>query len=91
LEVSVHVSGYPPLFRGEWELRLNDISGFYMNYNLYPQDIPWRDSISHAVKYFKGTEYTISKPRDLWFATSEMVNRIARSKHLKTSSAFGAR
>jgi hypothetical protein len=73
--------------------RIGDIECplFYMNYNLYPQDIPWRDSISHAVKYFKGTEYTISKPRDLWFATSEMVNRIARSKHLKTSSAFGAR
>ncbi len=59
---------------------------FYMNYNLYPQAIPWKDSISHAVKYFKGTEYTISRPRDLWFATSEMVNRIARSKHLKTSA-----
>jgi len=27
LEVSVHVSGYPPLFQGEWELRLNDIGG----------------------------------------------------------------
>jgi hypothetical protein len=27
LEVSVHASGYPPLFRGEWELRLNDIGG----------------------------------------------------------------
>ena len=65
---------------------------FYMNYNLYPQTIPWKDSISHAVKYFKGTEYTISKPRDLWFATSEMVNRIARSKHLKTSAmALGTR
>lgn len=59
---------------------------FYMNYNLYPEAIPWKDSISHAVKYFKGTEYTITKPRDLWFATIEMVNRIARSKHLKMSS-----
>lgn len=59
---------------------------FYMNYNLYPQAIPWKDSIGHAVKYFKGTEYTISKPRDLWFATSEMVNRIERSKHLKASA-----
>ena len=75
--------------------RIGDIECplFYMNYNLYPQEIPWRDSISHAVKYFKGTEYTISKPRDLWFATSEMVNRIARSKHLRTSSVLtlGAR
>jgi hypothetical protein len=72
--------------------RIGDIECplFYMNYNLYPAAIPWKDSISHAVKYFKGTEYTISKPRDLWFATSEMVNRIARSKHLKTSALIGA-
>jgi hypothetical protein len=27
LEVSVYVSGYPTLFQGEWELRLNDICG----------------------------------------------------------------
>jgi hypothetical protein len=27
LEVSVHVGGHPPLFAGEWELRLNDIGG----------------------------------------------------------------
>ena len=53
---------------------------FYLNYNLYPAQIPWRDSISHAVKYFKGQEYTISKPRDLWFATSEVVNRIVKSR-----------
>jgi hypothetical protein len=60
---------------------------FYMNYNLSPQTIPWRDSISHAVHFFKGTEYTISKPRDLWFATNEMVERIVHSKHLRLSRA----
>jgi hypothetical protein len=27
LEVSVHAIGYPPLYRGEWELRLNGTSG----------------------------------------------------------------
>ncbi len=53
---------------------------FYLNYNLYPAQIPWRDSISHAVKYFKGQEYTISRPRDLWFATSEVVNRIVKTR-----------
>ncbi len=53
---------------------------FYLNYNLYPAQIPWRDSISHAVKYFKGQEYTISKPRDLWLATSEVVNRIVKTR-----------
>ena len=51
---------------------------FYMNYNLYPQQIPWNDSIGKAVKFLKGYEYTISKPRDLWFAVTEMVSRIAK-------------
>jgi hypothetical protein len=58
---------------------------FYMNYNLYPQVTPWRDSISHAVRYFKGVEYTISRPRDLWFAVSEMVAKIVKSKAGKRS------
>ena len=59
---------------------------FYMNYNLNPQVTPWRDSISHAVKFFKGQEYTISRPRDLWFAMSEMVGRIAKAKHSHRTS-----
>jgi len=54
---------------------------FYMNYALNPAAQPWKDSISRAVKVFKGTEYTISRPRDLWFAMSEMVSRIVKSKH----------
>ncbi len=56
---------------------------FYMNYNLYPQATPWNDTISKAVKYFKGYEYTISKPRDLWFAVTEMVGRILKSKQIR--------
>ena len=59
---------------------------FYMNYALNPQAVPWRDSISRAVRVFKGTEYTISRPRDLWFAVSEMVTRIVKSKHAKSSA-----
>jgi len=59
---------------------------FYMNYALNPTAVPWRDSISRAVKVFKGTEYTISRPRDLWFAMSEMVSRIVKSKHGRSSS-----
>jgi hypothetical protein len=58
-----------------------DYPVFYMNYALNPQQTPWRDSISRAVRIFKGTEYTISRPRDLWFAVSEMVSRIVKSKH----------
>jgi hypothetical protein len=65
-----------------------DYPVFYMNYNLNPQATPWRDSISRAVKVFKGTEFTISKPRDLWFSVSDMVSRIVKSKH--GSNAAGA-
>lgn len=53
---------------------------FYMNYNLFPQAVPWRDTIGNAVKYFKGSEYTISRPRDLWSATTEVVGRIQKSR-----------
>ncbi|MFL6414319.1 MAG: acetyltransferase [Bryobacteraceae bacterium] len=62
--------------------RIGDIECpvFYMNYNLNPQTVPWKDSISHAIRAFKGTEYTISRPRDLWVSTSEMFSRIVRSK-----------
>lgn len=64
-----------------------DYPVFYLNYNLYPQQIPWRDSIGHAVKYFRGVEYTISRPRDLWFAVSEMVNKIGKVKQTKRVGA----
>src|SRR6185437_2087852 len=42
--------------------RIGDIECpvFYMNYNLNPQATPWKDAISHAIKAFRGTEYTIS-------------------------------
>lgn len=56
---------------------------FYMNYNLTPQATPWRDAIGNAVKYFKGQEYTISRPRDLWFAVSEIVSKVVKLKHGK--------
>jgi hypothetical protein len=72
--------------------RIGDIDCpvFYMNYTLNPQAVPWKDSISHAIRTFKGTEYTISRPRDLWFSTSEMVARIVRHKREKASTAVGA-
>ena len=60
-----------------------DFPVFYLNYNLYPQQIPWRDSIGHAVKHFKGIEYTISRPRDLWFAVTEMVGKIDKARQNK--------
>ncbi|MFN0170500.1 MAG: acetyltransferase [Bryobacteraceae bacterium] len=53
---------------------------FYMNYNFNPQANPWRDAIGNAVKFFKGQEFTISRPRDLWFAWTEIMSRIVRTK-----------
>lgn len=53
---------------------------FYMNYNLYPQANPWRDAIGVAVKRLKGFEYTISRPRDLSVAWSDIVSRIIKQK-----------
>ena len=60
---------------------------FYMNYNRDPQRTPWRDSIGHAVKFLKGYEYTISRPKDLWFAVTEMVSRIVKSKQERSAAA----
>jgi hypothetical protein len=56
---------------------------FYVNYNLFPQAVPWKDSISRAVKLLHGAEFTVTRPRDVWFAVSEMVSRIVQSKHGK--------
>jgi hypothetical protein len=61
-----------------------------MNFNLNPQAVPWKDAISHAIRAFKGTEYTISRPRDLWISTNEMVSRIVRSKRQHTVAAASA-
>ncbi len=67
-----------------------DYPVFYMNYNLNPQAVPWKDSISRAVKVFRGTEYTISRPRDLWFSVTEMVSRIVKSKHSRVMLPSGS-
>jgi hypothetical protein len=63
---------------------------FYMNYNLNPQATPWKDAISHTVHFFRGYEYTISRPRDLWFAVSEMVSKIVKSRNGKAVSPISS-
>jgi hypothetical protein len=63
---------------------------FYMNYTLNPQANPWRDAIGSAVKYLKGVEYTISKPRDLFFSWTDIVGRIVKSKFGKPLALNGA-
>jgi len=59
---------------------------FYMNYILTPQQTPWRDSIGTVVKKLKGQEYTISRPRDLWNAWSDIMGRIAKTKLVATAA-----
>jgi hypothetical protein len=59
---------------------------FYMNYNVNPQANPWRDAIGSAVKSLKGAEFTISRPRDLFFAWSEIMGRIVKLKFGRTVS-----
>jgi hypothetical protein len=63
---------------------------FYMNYNLNPQAVPWKDAISHTVKYFRGFEYTISRPRDVWFAVSDLVSRIVKSRNGRQAAAISS-
>ena len=60
---------------------------FYMNYNLNPQVNPWRDAIGSTVKYLKGMEYTISRPRDLFFSWTDIIGRIVKSKFGRTSAS----
>ena len=60
---------------------------FYMNYNVNPQAVPWRDAIGVAVKHLKGAEFTISRPRDLFFVWTEIMGRIVRLKLGKGSSS----
>ncbi len=65
-----------------------DFPVFYMNYNRDPQATPWRDSIGRAVKFFRGYEYTITKPRDLWFAVTEVVSHIVKSRNERPTAAI---
>jgi hypothetical protein len=64
-----------------------DYPVFYLNYNLSPQSIPWRDSIGKAIRQFRGTEFSINRPRDLWFAVTEAVSRIVKSKQGKATAS----
>jgi len=57
---------------------------FYMNYNLTPQQNPWRDPIGNVVKRLRGYEYTITRPRDLWTSWSDIMSRIVKLKLVAT-------
>jgi len=59
---------------------------FYLSYALDPAASPWRDAIGNAVRALKGSEYPINKPRDVFFAWSEIAGRIVKSKFGKSPS-----
>jgi len=63
---------------------------FYMNYNLNPQTNPWRDAIGNTVRYLKGFEFTITRPRDLFFSWTEIMGRIVKLKFGRTGSGTSA-
>jgi hypothetical protein len=60
---------------------------FYMNYNLTPNQNPWRDSIGNVVKRLRGYEYTISRPRDLWTSWTDIMDHIVKLKLVSTQVA----
>jgi hypothetical protein len=68
-----------------------DYPVFYMNYNLNPQANPWRDAIGHAVRVLKGFEYTITRPRDLWFAVTDLVGRVLESRNAKQIASVSSK
>jgi hypothetical protein len=69
------------------DLAASSFPVFYMNYNLTPQQNPWRDSIGTVVKRLRGYEYTITRPRDLWSAWSDIMGRIVKLKLVAATPA----
>jgi hypothetical protein len=52
---------------------------FYLKYNPKPIDNPWRDTLSSALKAYKGAmEYEIAMPRDWGEAMREMLSRMSK-------------
>jgi hypothetical protein len=62
------------------QLAAVDYPVFYMNFNLNPEVNPWRDAIGRVVRRLKGHEYTISRPRDLGSAWTDIMSRITNSR-----------
>jgi hypothetical protein len=62
-----------------------DCPVFYLNYDANPLTLPTRDPIGRIVKIWKGFEYTITKPHDLFSAWIDVMNRVVNSR---TSTAL---
>lgn len=68
------------------ELGEVDVPVCYLNYNLDPTGVPWRDSISEAVRRLNGFEYTIQRARDVWRAVNEVVDHVAEQKRRRDAA-----
>ncbi len=51
---------------------------FYLNYNFNPRTNPWRDAIGSALRVYRGLEYSITLPRDLGTALTDMMFRMSQ-------------
>ena len=49
---------------------------FYLTYDAHPAAHPWQDIIGNAVRVWRGAEFTITKPRDLSPAWTEVMSRL---------------
>ena len=49
---------------------------FYLTYTADPARSPWRDLIGNVVKGWKGSEFIISKPPDLFKAWADLTSRL---------------
>ena len=59
---------------------------FYLTYTPDPILNPWRDKIASLVKLWKGSEYIISKPPDLFQAWAEVISRITNGRAVADAS-----
>jgi len=55
---------------------------FYLHYAPDPSLNPWRDLIGSAVKYWRGREFSISRPVDFASAWSKIMSQLGRSNAL---------
>lgn len=53
---------------------------FYLNYDPEPFASPWRDMIGSVVKLWRGSEYTIRRPRDILTAWAQVMFKISNTK-----------
>lgn len=63
---------------------------FYVNYNLNPRENPFRDAIGHAVRFFRGQEFTVYRPQDLFPAVRSMFLQIQDYRSKKMTANMGA-